>query len=100
MIDSSVIEKVPIDHGKEIFVHFRYCSNMRTFPAGFHALWKIYFGESPINEIVPVVGTRNVTNLQRRLVRNRPGHGQLTVPFDVDGSKVCFKLDSRFNFIT
>ncbi|CAF3866241.1 unnamed protein product [Rotaria sp. Silwood1] len=29
-----------------------------------------YFGESPINEIMPILGTRNVKNLQRRLIHN------------------------------
>ena len=72
MIYSPVKEKVSIDHGKVMFVHFTYCSNMRTFPSIFHDLWQKYFGESPINEIVPVVGTRNVKNLQRQLVRNKP----------------------------
>ncbi|CAF4234400.1 unnamed protein product, partial [Rotaria sp. Silwood2] len=30
--DSQIKEKVPIDYGKTVFVHFTYCSNMRTFP--------------------------------------------------------------------
>jgi hypothetical protein len=64
-------EKQPTDFGKTIFVHFTYCSNMRTFPKQFHVLWNKYFGESPINEITPVLGTRNVNNLQRRLVHTR-----------------------------
>lgn len=72
MIYSPKKEKVAIDHGQVMFVHFTYCSSMRTFPTVFHALWKKYFEESPINELVPVVGTRNVKNLQRTLVKNKP----------------------------
>ncbi|CAF4419706.1 unnamed protein product [Rotaria socialis] len=64
-------EKMPIDYGKKMFVHFTYCSSMKTFPSKFHALWNEYFGQSPINEIIPVLGTRNVKNLQRRLTHTR-----------------------------
>ncbi|CAF1502723.1 unnamed protein product, partial [Rotaria sp. Silwood1] len=67
IIDSPIKEKVPIDFGKTMFVHFTYCSNMRIFPGKFHTLWNKYFGESPINDIIPTLGTRNVNNLQRRL---------------------------------
>ncbi|CAF2065566.1 unnamed protein product [Rotaria magnacalcarata] len=71
VIDSPVKEKVPVDYGKTMFVHFTYCSSMKTFPGKFHTLWNKYFGESPINEIIPVLGTRNVQNLQRRLTHTR-----------------------------
>ncbi|CAF2661472.1 unnamed protein product [Rotaria sp. Silwood2] len=71
IIDSPIKEKVPIDYGKTVFVHFTYCSNMRAFPAKFHDLWNKYFGESPINDIIPTLGTRNVNNFQRRLVHTR-----------------------------
>ena len=57
-----------------MFVHFTYCSNMKTFPKKFHTLWDNYFGESPINEVTPILGTRNVDNLQRRLVHTRQLH--------------------------
>ena len=65
VIDTSYKEKAPIDYKKTLFAHFTYCSNMRTFPAKFHLLWQKYFSESPINEIIPTLGTRNVPNLQR-----------------------------------
>lgn len=65
-------EDIPIDHRKTMFVHFTYCSNMRTFPVKFHALWQKYFQDSPINGLTPILGTRNVDNLQRRLIRTRP----------------------------
>ncbi|CAF5160019.1 unnamed protein product, partial [Rotaria sp. Silwood1] len=58
IIDSPVKEKSPVDYGKTMFVHFTYCSSMKMFPSKFHALWNKYFGQSPINEIVPVLGTR------------------------------------------
>ncbi|CAF3406951.1 unnamed protein product, partial [Rotaria sp. Silwood2] len=32
VIDFPIKEKVPINYGKTMFVHFTYCSNMRTFP--------------------------------------------------------------------
>ncbi|CAF3147175.1 unnamed protein product [Rotaria sp. Silwood2] len=64
-------EKTPIDYSTKMFIHFTYCSNMRTFPKKFHVLWQKYFGESPINDISPILGTRNVENLQRRLVNTR-----------------------------
>ncbi|CAF1388395.1 unnamed protein product [Rotaria sordida] len=68
VIDSPIKEKVPVDYGKTIFVHFTYCSSMRIFPRKFHTLWNKYFCESPINEVLPVLGTRNVKNLQRQLI--------------------------------
>ncbi|CAF3266888.1 unnamed protein product, partial [Rotaria sp. Silwood2] len=71
VIDLSQKQKISVNYGTTIFVHFTYCSSMRTFPAKFHRLWDKYFGESPINEIVPILGTRNVNNLQRRLIHTR-----------------------------
>ena len=71
IIDSPIQTKLPIDHGTKMFVHFTYCTNMRTFPKQFHELWNKYFEESPVNEIIPVLGTRNLPNLQRRLVHTR-----------------------------
>ncbi|CAF3924473.1 unnamed protein product [Rotaria sordida] len=71
IIDSPIKEKMPVDYGNVMFVHFTYCLSMKTFPKKFHALWHKYFGESPINEILPVLGTRNVKNLQRQLIHTR-----------------------------
>jgi hypothetical protein len=71
VIDSPLKEKVPVNYGKTMFVHFTYCSSMKTFPGKFHILWNKYFGESPINEVVPILGTRNVKNLQRQLTHTR-----------------------------
>ena len=59
--------KSPVDFEKNLFVHFTYCSNMRTFPIRFHILWQKYFNESPINETRPILGTRNVKNLHLQL---------------------------------
>jgi hypothetical protein len=70
IIDSPYKEKLPIQYDKNMFVHFTYCSSMRTFPSKFHSLWNKYFGESPINEVMPILGTRNVENLQRRFTNN------------------------------
>ncbi|CAF1260589.1 unnamed protein product [Rotaria sordida] len=71
IIETPIKERIPMDYGKTMFVHFTYCSNMRTFPVKFHILWNKYFGESPINEVLPVLGTRNVKNLQRQLTNTR-----------------------------
>ncbi|CAF5151923.1 unnamed protein product, partial [Rotaria magnacalcarata] len=64
-------EKLPTDHYRTMFIHFTYCLNIRTLPTKFHTVWNKYFSESPINEIVPVIGTRNVQNLQKQLVKNK-----------------------------
>jgi hypothetical protein len=64
-------EKIPVDFGKSMFVHFTFCAKMKSFPSKFYTLWNKYFTESPIDEIKPVLGTRNVNNLQQRLVFNR-----------------------------
>jgi hypothetical protein len=64
-------EKILIDYGKTMFIHFTYCLNMKTFPTEFHILWNRYFSESPINEVRPILGTRNMNNLQQQLVHNK-----------------------------
>ncbi|CAF4036847.1 unnamed protein product [Rotaria magnacalcarata] len=64
-------EKIPADHYRTMFIHFTYCLNIRTLPTKFHTLWNKYFSESPINEIIPVIGTRNVQNLQKQLAKNK-----------------------------
>ena len=71
IINTPMKEKIPINYDKIMFIHFTYCSSMKSFPMMFHKLWNKYFGESPINEIVPVLGTRNVNNLQRQLIHTR-----------------------------
>ncbi|CAF4812802.1 unnamed protein product [Rotaria magnacalcarata] len=71
IINSPIKEKLVVNYEKSIFIHFTYCSGMRTFPKKFHTLWEKYFGMSPINEVIPVLGSRNVDNLQRRLVHTR-----------------------------
>ncbi|CAF1393535.1 unnamed protein product [Rotaria sordida] len=67
VLDSPYKERMRIDYDKVMFIHFTYCLSMKLFPLKFHTLWSKYFGESPINEIIPVLGVRNVKNLQRRL---------------------------------
>ncbi|CAF4153085.1 unnamed protein product, partial [Adineta steineri] len=71
IINSPVKVKEPINYGQSMFVHFTYCSSMKSFPKRFHELWNKYFSESPINDIIPMLGTRNADNLQQRLVHTR-----------------------------
>ena len=71
IINASKKEKMPINYDKIIFIHFTYCFSMKTFPKKFHKLWDQYFGQSPINEITPILGTRNADNIQRRLVNTK-----------------------------
>ncbi|CAF4157079.1 unnamed protein product, partial [Rotaria magnacalcarata] len=71
IIDSPIKEKLSVNYDKSIFVHFTYCTSMKTFPIKFHALWDKYFDKSPINEVIPILGTRNVDNLQRRLIHTK-----------------------------
>ena len=63
-------EKQATDYKGNLFIHFTYCSSMSMFPKKFHILWNKYFEESPINEVRPILGTRNVKNIQRRLAFN------------------------------
>ena len=71
IVNTPMKEKIVKDYDKTMFVHFTYCSSMKSFPKQFHKMWNQYFGESPINEIVPVLGTRNANNLQRQLMHIR-----------------------------
>ncbi|CAF4930855.1 unnamed protein product, partial [Rotaria socialis] len=57
VINSPVKEKSSINYDKSIFAHFTYCSSMKTFPVKFHSLWDKYFDKSPINEVIPILGT-------------------------------------------
>ena len=59
-------KRLPVDYENNLFVHFTYCTNMKTFPVRFHSLWRKYFSSSPINDLTPILGTRNVLNLQRQ----------------------------------
>ena len=72
IINTPIKEKIPIDYTQNIFIHFTYCSNMKKFPSLFHSLWQKYFLTSPIAELTPVLGTRNVNNLHRQLVHTKP----------------------------
>ena len=42
-----------------IYVRKIYASAMKILLAKFHVLWNKYFGESPINEVRPILGIRN-----------------------------------------
>jgi hypothetical protein len=68
IIRTPIEDITPIDYGKIMFVHFTYCTNMKNFPTKFHTLWHKYFNNSPINEVNPILGTRNVDNLQKRVM--------------------------------
>ena len=64
-------EQRPVDYENNLFIHFTFCSGMKNFPVDFHNLWNKYFYISPINDIQPILGTRNANNLQRELTKNR-----------------------------
>ncbi|CAF1353832.1 unnamed protein product [Rotaria sordida] len=91
VIGSPIKEIVPVDYGKTIFVHFTYCSSMRTFPKKFHTLWKKYFGKSPINDVLPILGTRNIKNPDminnhyKFIVRDDIGNCPQIILIDING---------------
>jgi len=58
-------------YNQSIYIHFTYCTSMVNFPKKFNELWKKYFEDSPINDINPILCTRNTNNLQLRLTYNR-----------------------------
>jgi hypothetical protein len=70
IVCSTKVEQMP-DRKDKLFVHLTYCRQMRNLPLLFHSLWQKYFGESPINDVRPVLGIRNVYNIHRRLVTTR-----------------------------
>jgi hypothetical protein len=71
VIKQEKTQKAPFEFDKSIFVHFTYCSSMKNFPFQFRRLWEKYFAQSPIADIKPVIGTRNVGNLQQRLMHTK-----------------------------
>ena len=71
VIDSPVEVNQTINYRTTLFVHFTYCTNMKSFPKEFHKLWDKYFSRSPINDIIPTLATRNAKNLHRELVNTR-----------------------------
>ena len=58
-------------YNQSMYIHFTYCTSMVNFPKKFNELWKKYFEDSPINDINPILCTRNTNNLQLRLTYNR-----------------------------
>lgn len=58
------------DYDNNLFIHFTFCRSMRQFPKQFVVLWQKYFSMSPISEVKPILGTKNVNNLHRDLVFN------------------------------
>ena len=74
VIMTSYKERTSVDYENNLFIHFTYCRNMRTFPTRFNALWNKYFANSPINHVHPVLGTRNTENLQLRFRNNNEKH--------------------------
>jgi len=58
-------------YNQSMYIHFTYCISMVNFPKKFNELWKKYFEDSPINDINPILCTRNTNNLQLRLTYNR-----------------------------
>ena len=49
LIGSPSQDRPLTDHRKAMFIHFTYCTTMRTFPPKFHALWHKYFEQSPMS---------------------------------------------------
>ena len=68
ILESSRSEKHRVDYASTLFVHFTYCTSMRRFPQQFHSLWTKYFANSPLNEVRPILGTRNTNNLHLEMI--------------------------------
>ena len=71
IISSPQKETQTVDYETKLFIHFTYCTSMRTFPKRFHTLWNKYFSNSPINDIIPILGTRNTNDLQLQLANSK-----------------------------
>ena len=71
---------------------------MTTFPRKFHELWNKYFELSPINEVTPILGTRNAKNLQQRLVYNR--HHQSSLLLHFSASYISLHISSFFSIFS
>jgi hypothetical protein len=59
VLSSTKVEQMSNTKKERLFVHLTYCHHMQNFPLRFHALWKQYFSESSINEVQPILETRN-----------------------------------------
>jgi hypothetical protein len=68
-----------LDFEANIFFHFSFCKGMKDFSARFHRLWHECFMDTGISGIKPIVGTRNLQNLQEYLVRKKPNNEFLTI---------------------
>lgn len=64
-------EKLQIEYGKTLFIHFTYCENMKSFPKKFLTTWNKFFCESPLCDTKPILSTKNTNNLQLQLVKNK-----------------------------
>ena len=65
--------------GEKVFFHFSFCKGMKHFPSQFYRLWNECFGGTAISGVKPMVGTRNLPNLQQYLVRKKPNKRLLKV---------------------
>ena len=73
IINKPITKEVQLNtkYNQSMYIHFTYCTSMVNFPKKFNELWKKYFEDSPINDINPILCTRNTNNLQLRLTYNR-----------------------------
>ena len=71
IISSEQNEKQSVDYENNIFIHFTFCTSMLRFPNQFSSLWHKYFASSPIQDLNPILGPRNVNNLQLDLISKR-----------------------------
>ena len=68
LITQKFNKKQLVDYENNLFVHFTFCASMKYFPKQFYNIWQKYFGDSPIGDVRPVLGTRNPENLQHQSV--------------------------------
>ena len=71
------IKKAGIDFEVNIICHFSFCKGMHDFSTRFYKLWDDCFSDTPICSIKPIVGSRNLDNLQNYLVRKKPDRSML-----------------------
>jgi hypothetical protein len=73
----NITKKAKIDFEVNILCHFSYCKGMNDFPTRFHKLWNDCFSDTAICNMIPIVGSKKLDNLQDYLVKKKPNKSLL-----------------------
>ncbi|CAF2971084.1 unnamed protein product [Rotaria sp. Silwood2] len=72
-------KKAKIYSKVNIMCHFSFCKGMHAFSTRFYKLWDDCFSDTAICNMIPIVGSKRLDNLQDYLVRKKPDKSALKI---------------------